>query len=265
MNKKIGFIGSGNMARAMIHGILSSGFFSSEQMIASARSQETLAKINQEFGIETTLENTKVIEQSNIVVLAVKPYLYESILQENKGILADKIVISIAPGKPIVLFESILGEGAKILRTMPNTPAMVGEGMSAICPNKNITEEELELLQNIFATFGKVEQIEEKLFDAYVAVAGSSPAYVYMLIEAMGDAAVLGGMPRAQAYRFAAQSVLGAAKMVLESNLHPGVLKDQVCSPGGTTIEGVAVLEDRGFRSAIIEAMRLVQDKAGWM
>ncbi len=179
--------------------------------------------------------------------------------------MADKIVISIAPGKPIVLFESILGEGAKILRTMPNTPAMVGEGMSAICPNKNITEEELELLQNIFATFGKVEQIEEKLFDAYVAVAGSSPAYVYMLIEAMGDAAVLGGMPRAQAYRFAAQSVLGAAKMVLESNLHPGVLKDQVCSPGGTTIEGVAVLEDRGFRSAIIEAMRLVQDKAGWM
>lgn len=148
---------------------------------------------------------------------------------------------------------------------MPNTPAMVGEGVTAICPNKNITNEDMEVLESIIGTFGTVERVEEKLFDAVVAVSGSSPAYVFMFIEAMADAAVLQGMARDKAYRFAAQAVLGSAKMVLDTGKHPGALKDMVCSPGGTTIEGVAVLEEKGMRSAVIEAMNAVYDKSGKM
>ena len=137
---------------------------------------------------------------------------------------------------------------------MPNTPAMVQEAMSAITPNEHITEEETKMVVSLFESFGKAEIVPESLMDAVVGVSGSSPAYVYMFIEAMADAAVNDGMPRAQAYKFAAQSVLGAAKMVLETGKHPGELKDMVCSPGGTTIEGLAALEENGFRGAIIKA-----------
>lgn len=148
---------------------------------------------------------------------------------------------------------------------MPNTPALVGAGVTAICPNKSITKDELEMLKAIIGTFSLVEEIEEKLFDAVVSVSGSSPAYVFMFIEAMADAAVMQGMPRDKAYRFAAQSVMGSAKMVLETQKHPGELKDMVCSPGGTTIEAVAVLEEKGFRTSVIEAMRACGEKSSKM
>ena len=148
----------------------------------------------------------------------------------------------------------------KIVRTMPNTPALVGEGMTAACVNPYVTEEEKDYAQKILESFGKVEIVPEHLIDAVVAVSGSSPAYVFMFIEAMADAAVAEGMPRAQAYQFAAQAVYGSAKMVMETGKHPGELKDMVCSPAGTTIEAVRVLEERGFRSAVIEAMKACAD-----
>ena len=158
--------------------------------------------------------------------------------------------------------SNALGETAKVIRTMPNTPALVGEGMSALCANRNITKEELQDVVKIFESFGKIEILEEKLIDVVPAVSGSSPAYVYMFIEALGDGAVLQGMPRDKAYKMAAQAVLGAAKMVLETGEHPGKLKDDVCSPGGTTIEAVYTLEKNNFRGPVISAMESCTEKA---
>ena len=148
---------------------------------------------------------------------------------------------------------------------MPNTPALVGEGMTAVCVNSNVTGQELDTVKQILTACGQVEIISEKLMDVVVGVSGSSPAYVFMFIEAMADAAVADGMPRAQAYRFAAQSVLGSAKMVLDTGIHPGELKDMVCSPGGTTIQAVRVLEEKGLRSAVFEATDTCIKKAGGM
>ena len=266
MDKKIGFIGCGNMAQAMISALVKSKLIESNQIIVSNRSKSILEKMNKEYGITIASNNIEVAEKCDIVFLAVKPNLYEMVMKEIKDSKTiDKIFVSIAPGKTMEFLETHLGTDAKILRTMPNTPSMVSEGMTAICPNQNINSEELELLVKLIESFGAVEIIEEKLFDAVVAVSGSSPAYVFMFIEAMADAAVIQGMPRAQAYRFAAQAVLGSAKMVLESKRHPGELKDMVCSPGGTTIEAVAVLEERGMRSAVIEAMRKCGQKSKGM
>ena len=173
---------------------------------------------------------------------------------------ADQLVITIAPGKTLSWLEAQFGKKVKIVRTMPNTPALVGEGMTAACVNQYVTEEEKEYALRILSSFGKVELVPEHLIDAVVVVSGSAPAYVFMFIEAMADAAVAEGMPRAQAYAFAAQAVYGSAKMVLETGKHPGELKDMVCSPAGTTIEAVRVLEEKGFRSAVIEAMRACAD-----
>ena len=152
--------------------------------------------------------------------------------------------------------QELFGKPVKIVRTMPNTPALVGEGITGVCKNELVTEEELSYICKIFSGFGKAEVLSEKLMDVVVSVSGSSPAYVFLFIEAMADAAVADGMPRAQAYKFAAQAVYGSAKMVLETGKHPGELKDMVCSPGGTTIEAVRVLEEKGFRSSVIEAMK---------
>lgn len=271
IKKKIGFIGCGNMAKAMIGGMLKSGLVKAGNIIAGAKTQQSLEKAKQEFAldiknqnhtIQTTLDNKEVVQKSDIIFVAVKPHLYDNVLQsvmeEGKG----KIFVSIAPGKSIAHLENLMGAQAKILRAMPNTPALVGEGVTAICRNANIDDEEYSILKQLLSSFGTVEEIEERLFDAVISVAGSSPAYVFMFIEAMADAAVLQGMPRAQAYRLASQAVLGSAKMVLASGKHPAELKDAVCSPGGTTIEGVAMLEETGMRSSVIQAMNAVYEKS---
>lgn len=263
IDKIIGFIGAGNMGSAMIGGILSSSLATSSQMIASAHSSDTLEKIKNKFSIETTLSNETVAERSNILFLAVKPNKFSEVIPQISGHIKNScLVVSIAAGQPIAAIEEAFGKEIKLVRAMPNTPALVGEAMSALCPNKNVTEEELKEMLDIFSCFGKAEVVPESLIDAVVGVSGSSPAYVYLFIEAMADAAVADGMPRAQAYQFAAQSVYGAAKMVLETGEHPGVLKDAVCSPGGTTIEAVAELEKSGFRNAIITAQRACAKKS---
>lgn len=263
IDKIIGFIGAGNMGSAMIGGILSSSLAASSQMIASAHSSDTLEKIKNKFSIETTLSNETVAERSDILFLAVKPNKFSEVIPQISGHIKNScLVVSIAAGQPIAAIEEAFGKEIKLVRAMPNTPALVGEAMSALCPNKNVTEEELKEMLDIFSCFGKAEVVPESLIDAVVGVSGSSPAYVYLFIEAMADAAVADGMPRAQAYQFAAQSVYGAAKMVLETGEHPGVLKDAVCSPGGTTIEAVAELEKSGFRNAIITAQRACAKKS---
>ena len=190
-----------------------------------------------------------------------KPQFYADAIAEIKDCIKDdQLVITIAPGKTLSWLEAQFGKKVKIVRTMPNTPALVGEGMTAACVNQYVTEEEKEYALRILSSFGKVELVPEHLIDAVVAVSGSAPAYVFMFIEAMADAAVAEGMPRAQAYAFAATVERCVAKMVLETGKHPGELKDMVCSPAGTTIEAVRVLEEKGFRSAVIEAMRACAD-----
>lgn len=259
---RLGFIGAGNMAQAIIGGVLRSGIQKREDMIASAATQATIDKVQKEFGIHTTLENREVAK-ADIIFLAVKPVYCQKVIDEIKESVSDEqLIVSIAAGKTIAWLENALGKTKKIIRTMPNTPALVGEGITAVCPNAQVTEQELQSVCEILKSFGKAEVIQESMMDAVVAVSGSSPAYVFLFIEAMADAAVAEGMPRAQAYQFAAQSVLGSAKMVLETGKHPGELKDMVCSPAGTTIEAVRVLENEGFRSSVMNCMKACADKS---
>lgn len=238
-------------------GIIKKGIFKAEEIIGSDIFEPGRERAKAEYGICVTADNKEVVESSEIIVLSVKPQYYASTIAEIKDFIKDdQIIITIAPGKTLAWLEEQFGKKVKIVRTMPNTPAMVGEGMTAACPNEYITDEELKYVLNILSAFGKVEVVAEHLMDVVVSTSGSSPAYVFMFIEAMADAAVADGMPRVQAYKFAAQAVYGSAKMVLETGKHPGELKDMVCSPGGTTIEAVRVLEKNGMRSAVIEAMK---------
>lgn len=260
---KIGFIGCGSMGTAMLKGILGSGAVKPDELTASAKSSATKARIENELKINFAESNEKVVQCSDMIFLAVKPQYYEQVITEMKDFVRkEQIIVSIAPGKSLQWMEEMFGRPVKLVRTMPNTPAMAGEGMTAYCVNEQVTEEEKRQTAQICSYFGKAEEVNESLMDVVVAVSGSSPAYVFMFIEAMADAAVAGGMPRGQAYIFAAQAVLGSAKLVLETGLHPGVLKDMVCSPGGTTIEAVRVLEEKGLRSSVIEAMRACAEKA---
>ncbi|MCI9531196.1 MAG: pyrroline-5-carboxylate reductase [Lachnospiraceae bacterium] len=262
-NKTIGFIGGGNMATAIIGGILQSGIAAKEQLIAADTSENALAALQERFGIRTTHSNQEAAEAADILFLAVKPHILPQATAEIQGCVdADMLLVSIAAGTSIQAIESLFGQEIKLIRAMPNTPALVGEGMSALCANSRVSEAELAEIRSIFSSFGACEVVSESMIDTVVGVSGSSPAYVYLFIEAMADAAVADGMPRAQAYRFAAQSVLGSAKMVLETGSHPGALKDAVCSPGGTTIEAVAILEEEGMRHAVIRAQRACVQKS---
>lgn len=261
---KIGFIGLGNMATAMMGGIIESGLCESTDIIGSDNSEECKRRAYENLSITCVKDNVTVVQQADILVLAVKPQVYPTVISEIKDAVNDKqIIISIAPGKTLLYLESSFGRNdLKIVRCMPNTPALVKEGCTGVCKNANVKDDEFETVLKLLGGFGKAYPVGEHQMDAVVAVSGSSPAYVFMMIEAMADAAVAEGLPRNQAYEFAAQAVLGSAKMVLETGKHPGELKDMVCSPAGTTIEAVRVLEDKGFRSSIIEAMKVCADKS---
>ncbi len=260
---KIGFIGTGNMGSAMMGGIISSGIVEASDVMASDIFQAALDRVSEEFSVNTSLDNRDVVDFADIIFLAVKPqYLADAIDGIKDMDYSNKVVVSIAAGQSLEKLLGMFGKELKVIRVMPNTPALVGEGMSALSPNELVTEEECATVLELFESFGKAEIVPERLQDAVVGISGSSPAYVYMFIEALADGAVAEGMPRAQAYKFAAQAVLGSAKMVLETGEHPGVLKDNVCSPGGTTIEAVATLEALGFRNAVIEAERVCIDKS---
>lgn len=260
---KLGFIGCGNMASAMMSGIIANGIVKAEDIIGADVFAPSREKAQMRLGIRVTESNRKVVEEADIFVLSIKPQFYEKVIAEIRDLVREnQTVITLAPGKTLAWLEEQFQKPVKMIRTMPNTPAMVLEGMTAACPNEYVTEEELSAVLEILGGFGDVEVVPEKMMDAVVAVSGSSPAYVFMMIEAMADAAVAEGMPRAQAYKFAAKAVLGSAKMVLETGKQPGELKDMVCSPGGTTIEAVKVLEATGFRSSLMEAMEACAEKS---
>lgn len=263
MTKNIGFIGCGNMAKAMIGGIVTSKLYSSQKIMVSNPSNSSLQEVKEKFKVITTNDNVKTAEFSDILILSVKPNKYAHVIEKIKNHVKNNVVIvSIAAGINIESIKNYFGKDVKIVRAMPNTPALVGEGMSSLCRNRNVTDDEMQLVSNIFKAFGKSEVVEEKLMDVVTSVGGSSPALVYMFIEALADGGVLEGLPREKAYKMAAQTVLGSAKMVLETGDHPGKLKDAVCSPGGTTIEAVYCLERNKFRGAVIEAVRVCTEKS---
>lgn len=261
--KKVGFIGAGNMGGAILGGIVKSGIIDNEHIIASAKSDQTLQKIKDNYNVKVTKDSKGIVKFSDLVVIGVKPEIYDEILEEIKDeIDNEKIIITIAAGKTIDSIEQIIGRNKKIVRTMPNTPSLVGEAMTSLSPNKNINEEDLNLVKSLFDSIGKSEVVKEDLIHSVIGASGSSTAYAFMFIEAIADGAVLSGMPRSEAYKFAAQGLLGASKMVLETDKHPGELKDMVCSPGGTTIEAVKVLEQEGFRGSIIKAVEACVEKS---
>lgn len=263
MDKKIGFIGCGNMGKAMLGALVKSQNINKENILVSTKTKNSGENIKSEFGVITTLSNIDVAKASNILFLAVKPHFFKEVIEEIKDYVSDNtVVVSIAAGITIANIEGMFGRTIKVVRTMPNTPCLVGEGMSAICSNSNVTSSELEDVCLLYNLFGKYEILEEKDFHAFIALCGSSPAYFFMFIEAMADAAVKLGIPRAKAYKMAEQSMLGSAKLALETGKHPGVLKDEVCSPGGTTIEAVLEFEKTGFRTSIISAMEKCADKS---
>ena len=263
MSKKIGFVGCGNMGSSMVGGIIKSGFLEAGNIIISTKTETSSKKLEEQFGVTTTLDSKVVAREAEVIVLAVKPFMYKTIIEEIKDELTnDKLIITVAAGISIDNMEEWLGRDFKVIRTMPNTPALVEEAMSGVCPNKNVSKEELEYCVKMFESFGECVQLEEKDFHGFTALCGSSPAYVFMFIEAMADGAVKLGIPRAKAYKMAAQSVLGSAKMVLETGTHPGELKDMVCSPAGTTIDAVVELERLGFRNSVIQAIDKCAEKS---
>lgn len=259
----IGFIGCGNMASAMIGGIIKNQVASPQDILASAKTEAGRTRAKEGLGIAVTASNREVASFADVLILAVKPFYYEEVIREIRDdVKKDAVIVSITPGKTLAWLEEQFKRPTKVVRTMPNTPALVGEGMSCVCGNPRTDQEDIDKVCRIFSGFGKTEIVTEEMIDVVVGVSGSSPAYVFMFIEALADAAVADGMPRTQAYRFASQAVLGSAKMVLETGKHPGELKDMVCSPKGTTIEAVRVLEEKGLRSAVFEAAKACVRKA---
>ena len=253
----IGFIGLGNMAKALMGGIISKGIFDPQDIIGSDPMEAARESAAKKFGIQIRNNNADVARDADVILLAVKPqFLKVAIADIMDEINDSKLVISIAAGKSLEWIANEFEKPVKVVRVMPNTPALVGEGCAAVCPNNLCSESDLAIALDVLRSCGTANVVTENLMDVVTGVSGSSPAYVFMFIEAMADAAVLGGMPRKQAYEFAAQAVLGSAKMVLETGKHPGELKDMVCSPAGTTIEAVKVMEEMGFRGIVMDAVQ---------
>ena len=254
---KLGFIGCGNMGRAMLEGAVNTKWCAAEKICLSTKSAETRETIAAKNGVIALENNREVAKNSDIIVLAVKPNIYKSVLEDIREVLKDgQILLAIAPAYSTDAVSAVVGKsGVRVARAMPNTPAQIGQGMSGLCFSDNMDGSERALVTSFFESFGKVAVVREDVMHAVGSVSGSSPAFVYMFIEAMAQGAIKLGIPAKDAILFAAQSTLGAASLVLETGEHPAVLRDNVCSAGGTTIEGVATLEAQGFKGAIIEAM----------
>ena len=253
--KKIGFIGGGNMAEALIKGLLA-GEFPAERIMASEPSEIRRNHLEETFAIELTEDNTEVLRKSEIIVLAIKPQIAAEVLEEIAAEYSgDKLIVSILAGISCATIEKYFQGAPRVVRVMPNTPALVGEGASAICRGHNASKEDLQLVRQIFEAVGKVQVIDERQMDAVTGLSGSGPAYIYTVIEALADGGVREGLRRDVAHALAVQTVVGAALMVRETGVHPAILRDQVCSPGGTAITGVSTLEKKGLRTTLMEAV----------
>ena len=260
---KIGFIGTGNMGQAILEGFIVSEKVKKEDIFIYDPDQLKLDTLIKKYGVSTAENENKLAESSELIILAVKPNIYDKILEKIKSnIDGKKKILTIAAGYSVDRAEGILGNDKKIIRTMPNMPAQILEGMTGVVFNKNITHEEKAEILELLTGFGGAEEIDEKLMHVFTSISGSIPAVVDIFIEALADGAVLNGMPREKAYRILSEAVAGSAHMIGKTKKHPGLLKDEVCSPGGTTIEAVAALEKGGFRAALIEAVNKCTEKS---
>jgi len=257
-----GFLGVGNMASAIIRGMVKGGFKGDEINVYNTTAAKS-EKLAEECGVNVCHSQSELIESSDVVVLAVKPQVLDKNMESIKADLKGnkKLIISIAVGKTLEYLESGLGKEQPLVRVMPNINAKVLASTSGFCANVNVTDAEKEVVENIFASIGSITEIPESMFSIFGVVAGSSPAFVYLYIDSLARAAVKAGMPKDKALRFAAQTVFGSAKMVMESEEHPWKLVDMVCSPGGTTIEGICSLEENGFESTVHKAFDAVLAK----
>ena len=257
---KISCIGTGAMGGAIIRAV--SKKFPAENIFVTDKNQEMGKKFASENKLNFVVSNTDVIKGADFVFIAVKPQFLKDVFDELKGKIESKtVLISMAAGVKIEKLKAYLPEG-RFVRMMPNVCAQIGEAMTAVTKSEEVTSEEFNTCIEFLNSAGKVEEVPEKLMDCVTAVSGSGPAFVFMFIEALADAAVRCGMPRKQAYIYAAQTVKGSASLVLETEKHPAELKDSVCSPAGTTIEGVAALEENGFRNAVIKAVTSANDRS---
>ncbi len=256
--KRIGFVGAGNMAEALVKGLLTSGVFAKDQIILSDVIQERLHHMSSLYGVKTTLKNREVVKYSDLIVLATKPNMIGRVISEIKGILTSKnVIVSIAAGIATSFISQTIKRRVKIVRIMPNTPALVLAGASVLYFNPLINQKEKDRIKIIFESVGTVDVVEnEDLLDAVTGLSGSGPAYVAIFIEALSNGGVKMGLSKNLALRLSAQTVYGTAKMVLEGGLHPAEFKDKVSSPGGTTIEGIHELEVGGFRGSVISAVQ---------
>jgi pyrroline-5-carboxylate reductase len=263
MNKKLGFVGGGNMAAALIKGLLHAKVVPPEGIIVSDVKPERLEMLREKHGIRTTTDNHELVRASDVVVLSVKPQVIDKVLAAiGKDIKPTQLVVSVAAGVPVSAMEARLPEGARVVRTMPNTPATVDAGATAIAAGTHATEEDLEVARALFAAVGRVVTLDESLLDAVTGLSGSGPAYVMLMIEALADGGVKVGLHRDTALLLAAQTVYGSAKLLLETGEHPGRLKDMVTSPGGTAIAGLHTLESGGLRRTLIDAVEAATTRA---
>lgn len=259
---RIGFIGVGNMGEAILRGALRGGVVQADEILAFDAYAPKLQALQKELGVAICGSTEVLITKADIILLAVKPHICAEVFAENATAFSNKALISIAAGWSQKRLAYALPASTRILRVMPNTPALVGDGMSVFERGDTLEAGERAFAVKLFSSIGRVAEVESHLMDAVTAVSGSGPAYVYLFIEALADGGVREGLPRAQAYELAAQTALGSAKMVLETGLHPGKLKDNVCSPGGTTIEAVAALEEHGLRAAVLAGVKACADKS---
>lgn len=253
--QKIGFIGGGNMAEALIKGLLAGGF-ATERIMASEPSELRREHLAEVYGIELTTDNSELMSKCEIVVLSIKPQIAAEVLDEVSGAYSeDKLMVSILAGVSCQSIEKHFAGSPRVVRVMPNTPALVSEGASAICCGHYSTKEDLNLVKQLLESVGKVQIIDERQMDAATGLSGSGPAYIYTVIEALADGGVREGLRRDVAHALAVQTVVGAALMVRETGEHPAILRDRVCSPGGTAITGVSTLEKKGLRTTLMEAV----------
>ena len=259
----MGFLGAGQMATALAKGWLEAGLLDGAQCVASDPHPAARAAFTAATGIRCTESNIDVLKSSEVIVLAVKPQMIPALMSEIRSVLTPKpLIISIAAGITLAQLADGLGESTRIVRVMPNTPALVGMSATAFSVNAKTTPADVALVTKLFQAIGVAYPVVEKLLDAVTGLSGSGPAYVYVMIEAMADGGVRAGLPRDIAQQLAAQTVLGSAQMVLTTGRHPGALKDAVASPGGTTIAGLHALEQAGFRGAVMDAVLAAAHRA---
>jgi pyrroline-5-carboxylate reductase len=256
IDSTIAFLGGGNMAEALIKGLIAAGTTKPDHIVVTDVSADRLAHLNKTYGVVPQKSNPDAARGSGVIILSVKPAVIEKVLAEIAPVLdGKKLVVSIAAGISLAKIERALKDDARVVRVMPNTPALVLAGATALAGGKNATGADLSLAQGIFNSVGRAVVVEEKLLDAVTGLSGSGPAYVFMIIDALSDAGVKAGLPRPLALELAAQTVYGSAKMVLETGEHPGRLRDMVTSPGGTTIEGLHALEKGKLRATLMNAV----------